>query len=437
MANIIKPIIKAATKKRGRPKVDKRKGRGKRAAQSKARQQAYQQRQTEAAEKAGTTKAGLARERMIDKKISEIRNKDISGNVKTNAIAEVKETKGKISVADAIKKAENAAPRVKKVMSRARKETAKLRSRGAFKGFSEEQMKERRSLIRKALQDMKNEGKERVTIMDRTLSLTPEGEKLLKTRGGTQKIIAASGPTGTKKNQYLYQTMDEQSTVLGKKVDKDTYKQMRLSEKLEYIQKRFAPDFTTTQLKTIMMSKEPGVRIANKPKNKIEGLRNRLKAKGLLPPLGAKTPPKVSGEQKAVQKNIQRTESQINKIRNKDIPVVEQRIDRAQAALKNAKTSEVKNKLRKEITEAQTEKRRLTNIANDLQQNKVSDAKKQATKISSPSSPTRMGTKTATVNKRKGGKVGMYKSGKQIKSKSPRGCGAAMRGYGKAMKGMK
>ena len=437
MANILKPIIKAATKKRGRPKVDKRKGRGKRAAQSKARQQAYQQRQAEAAEKAGTTKAGLARDRMIDKKISEIRNKDISGNVKTNAIAEVKETKGKISVADAIKKAENAAPRVKKVMSRARKETAKLRSRGAFKGFSEEQMKERRSLIRKALQDMKNEGKERVTIMDRTLSLTPAGEKLLKTRGGAQKIIAASGPTGTKKNQYLYQTMNEQATVKGKKVDKDTYKQMRLSEKLEYIQKRFAPDFTTTQLKTIMMSKEPGIRIANKPNSKIEGLRNRLKAKGLLPPLGAKTPPKVTGEQKAVQKNIQRTESQIKKIRNKDIPAVEQRIERAQDALKTAKTSEAKNKLRKTITEAQTEKRRLTNIANDLQQNKVSDAKKQATKIggSGPGSVKRGLTPPAM--KRKGGKVGMYKSGKQIKSKNPRGCGAAMRGFGKAMKGMK
>ena len=38
--------------------------------------------------------------------------------------------------------------------------------------------------------------------------------------------------------------------------------------------------------------------------------------------------------------------------------------------------------------------------------------------------------------KKAGGKVGTYKSGKQIKRKSsPRGCGAAMRGYGKAMKG--
>ena len=33
-----------------------------------------------------------------------------------------------------------------------------------------------------------------------------------------------------------------------------------------------------------------------------------------------------------------------------------------------------------------------------------------------------------------GGKIGMYKSGKQIKS-GPRGCGVALRGYGKAMKG--
>ena len=39
------------------------------------------------------------------------------------------------------------------------------------------------------------------------------------------------------------------------------------------------------------------------------------------------------------------------------------------------------------------------------------------------------------VGRKAGGKVGMYKAGKQIKSKGPRGCGKALRGYGKAMKG--
>ena len=106
-------------------------------------------------------------------------------------------------------------------------------------------------------------------------------------------------------------------------------------------------------------------------------------------------------------------------------------IDRAQDALKTAKTTEVKNKLRENISKLKKEKERLTNLANNYEKGKVTKAKKTLSKM-----PPQTGSIQSfyTTTKKAGGKVGMYKKGKQIKS-SPRGCGAALRGFGKAMKG--
>ncbi len=430
-------IIKTLVKKKGRPKVDKRKTKAKRKAQSKARQTQFQQREAAKAEAQGTTKTKLAEKRSVERKTKTIRGKDIDASTKNAAIRLV-EDNPKLTADQAIKKAKSESEaRLPKIKSRARSETAKLRAKGAFKDFTEDQMKERKNLIASALREMASEGKERKVIAGRTLSLTPKGEQIIKQKGGIDKILE-------KPKTYLYQTMNESLPPKGalskfegatkaetRQNIKSAFEEMSKPQKLEFIQKRFAPDYTPKQIEDIFYQSKSAADIRGKSKTKIEGLRNRLKDKGLLPPLGETRKGKGTKQGQALVKEIRKIKKEAQNIRDKDIPKVQTQIDRAQDALKTAKTTEVKNKLRENISKLKKEKERLTNLANNYEKGKVTKAKKTLSKM-----PPQTGSTQSfyTTTKKAGGKVGMYKKGKQIKS-GPRGCGVALRGYGKAMKG--
>lgn len=429
-------IIKTLVKKKGRPKVDKRKTKAKRKAQSKARQAKFQQSEAAKAEAQGTTKAKLAEKRSIERKSKTIRGKDIDASTKNAAIRLV-EDNPKLTADQAIKKAKSETQgSLTKVKSRARSETAKLRAKGAFKSFTEDQMKERKNLIASALREMASEGKERKVIAGRTLSLTPKGEQIIKQKGGIDKILE-------KPKTYLYQTMNESLPPKGalskfegatkaetRQNIKSAFEEMSKPQKLEFIQKRFAPDYTPKQIEDIFYQSKSAADIKGKSKTKIEGLRNRLKDKGLLPALGETRKGRGTKQGQALVKEINKIKKEAQNIRDKDIPKVQTQIDRAQDALKTAKTTEVKNKLRENISKLKKEKERLTNLANNYEKGKVTKAKKNISKIQTQ----QLGMTRLTPTKKAGGKVGMYKKGKQIKS-GPRGCGAALRGFGKAMKG--
>jgi len=435
-AAALKAFTKAVTKKKGRPKVDKRKTKAKRKAQSKARQAKFQQSEAAKAEAQGTTKTKLAEKRSIERKAKTIRGKDIDGRTKTLAIRLV-EDNPKLTADQAIKKAKNVdKTKIQKVMSMARKDTARMKRKGLLSGLSKEQLKERQRLVTQKLKEMKNEGKERQVIAGRTLSLTPKGEQIIKQKGGIDKILE-------KPKTYLYQTMNESLPPKGalskfegatkaetRKNIKSAFEEMSKPQKLEFIQKRFAPDYTPKQIEDIFYQSKSAVDIRGKSKTQIEGLRNRLKDKGLLPSLGETRRGRGTKQGQALVKEIRKIKKEAQNIRDKDIPKVQTQIDRAQDAIKTAKTTEVKNKLRKNISKLKKEKERLTNLANNYEKGKVTKAKKTLSKMSPQTGSTQS---FYTTTKKAGGKVGMYKKGKQIKS-GPRGCGAALRGYGKAMK---
>ena len=363
----LKVAAKALAKKKGRPKVDKRKTKGKRKAQSAARQKTFQAKQTEAAEKAGKSKAALAQERAIERKSQTIRGKDIDGSTKTLAIKILEDSKGKLTAAEAITKAKASdKTKIQKVMSMARKDTARMKRKGLLSGLSEEQMKERKRLISQKLKEMKNEGKTKTVISSRTLSLTPEGERIIKQKGGIDKIIAESGPTGTKKNKYLYESANETLPAKGGGIDtkgktgkeasemkREAYQSMTKGEKLEFIRKQFARGYTNSQLADIMYK------------------------------------PKTVSQKKAKASIIQRMKT----AKNQGYPFKTQR-------------------------EKGFDKKSFDDIMKSF------GAGKDTAGI----------VANTPVGRKTGGKVGMYQSGKQIKS-GPRGCGKALRGYGKAMKG--
>jgi|TARA_E500000318_G_scaffold44029_1_gene41648 hypothetical protein len=359
-------IIKTLVKKKGRPKVDKRKTKAKRKAQSKARQAKFQQSEAAKAEAQGTTKTKLAEKRSVERKAETIRGKDIDGRTKTLAIRLV-EDNPKLTADQAIKKAKNVdKTKIQKVMSMARKDTARMKRKGLLSGLSEEQMKERKRLISQKLKEMKNEGKTKTVISSRTLSLTPEGERIIKQKGGIDKIIAESGPTGTKKNKYLYEGANEALPAKGGGIDtkgktgkeaseikREAYQSMTKGEKLEFIRKQFARGYTNSQLADIMYK------------------------------------PKTASQKKAKASIIQRMKT----AKNQGYPFKTQR-------------------------ERGFDKKSFDDIMKSF------GAGKGTAGI----------VANTPVGRKTGGKVGMYKSGKQIKS-GPRGCGVALRGFGKAMKG--
>ena len=86
MAAVIGKALKTLVKKKGRPKVDKRKTKAKRKAQSKARQAKFQQSEAAKAEAQGTTKTKLAEKRSVERKSKTIRGKDIDASTKNAAI---------------------------------------------------------------------------------------------------------------------------------------------------------------------------------------------------------------------------------------------------------------------------------------------------------------------------------------------------------------
>lgn len=434
-------IIKTLVKKKGRPKVDKRKTKAKRKAQSKARQAKFQQSEAAKAEAQGTTKTKLAEKRSVERKAKTIRGKDIDASTKNAAIRLV-EDNPKLTADQAIKKAKSESEaRLPKIKSRARSETAKLRAKGAFKGFTEDQMKERKNLIASALREMASEGKERKVIAGRTLSLTPKGEQIIKQKGGIDKILE-------KPKTYLYQTMNESLPPKGalskyegatkaetRQNIKSAFEEMSKPQKLEFIQKRFAPDYTPKQIEDIFYQSKSAVDIKGKSKTQIEGLRNRLKDKGLLPALGETKPKlkygmKTKEGSKAFSQEVKRLKRQVKQNKEAQKNVAEE-IRRAEAAFYKAKTKEVQNKLRTKISDLKKKQKNINKTADNFFER---FKKENILKNLSKTETQQLGLTRLTPTKKAGGKVGMYKKGKQIKS-GPRGCGAALRGYGKAMKG--
>jgi len=360
-------IIKSLVKK-GRPKVDKRKTRGKRKAQSAARQKTYQEKLGAEAEKAGTSKAAITQGKAFERKAQTIRSKNLDRDIERNAIAILKEDKARMTADTAIAKAKSQSrTKMQKVMSRARKETASMKKKGMLSGLTDAQKKERQRLITQKLKEMKSEGKTKKVFAGRTLSLTPEGERVLKQKGGIDKILEASGPTGTKRNRFLYEGADETLPARGGGIDtkgkkgkearemkREAYKAMSKSEKLEFIRRQFARGYTNKQLDEIMYK------------------------------------PKTDRQKKVKATIIQR--------------------------MRNAKNQGYPFKTKEDISE-----RTYDDIMKSFGIGKSTSG---------------IIANTPAGRKKAGGKVGTYKSGKQIKRKSsPRGCGAAMRGYGKAMKG--
>lgn len=439
-----KAIAKAVAKKRGKPKVDKRKTKAKRKAQSKARQAKFQQSEAKKAEAQGTTKTALSQQRAIDRKSKTIRGKNIDASTKNAAIRILEDSKGKLTADQAIKKAKSESQaRMPQIKSRARSETAKLRAKGAFKGFTEEQMKERRNLIASSLREMAAQGKTRTVNKSRVLSLNPTGEKLIKQKGGIDKIL--ENP-----RRYLYQetgAFDPPEGIMDKfggktkaekrKNMKEAYDEMSKSDKLDFIRKNIAPDYSKEQLNDLMFSPRGGIQIKNKSNTQIEGMRNRLKDMGLLPALGEAKPKlkygmKTKEGSKAVTQEVKRLKRQVKQNKEAQKKVAED-IRRAEDAFDRAKTKEVQNKLRTKISDLKKKQKNINKAADNFAELfKKENILKNLSKIETQ----QLGLQRLTPTKKTGGKVGTYKKGKQIKS-GPRGCGAALRGYGKAMKGKK
>lgn len=383
IAKVFKEGAKSLAKKRGRPKVAKKRGRKPKAVReaSAARQRKYQA----DVKSKGFSSAEQFRQQ---KKIDNVMGSSLSTNEKMQAVSLLKDNK-KLSAADAVKQVTSGG-------------TKRKQQRINLSGLTDAQKKERARLIAQVKKEMAAKGT-KTPIAERTLKLTPQGEKLLNTKAGRDKII--KNP-----KQYMYEGADAKLTP---KIDKEVRKGMKedfadmsQSEKIEYLQKRFAPEMTSRQISDILGQNKS---IMVRPE-KIINIFKKLTRQG-YPFKKQSASQKLAGaESKAMGKEVKRIESQVKKIRSTDIPKVEKRIDTAKENLKRVTNTKRKNEIRQEITKLQNEKRRLSTVANTLERDKTSSAKKQATKIIS--------------TKKTGGKI----------SATPRGIGAAKRGYGKAMK---
>lgn len=394
IAKVIKEGAKALAKKRGRPKVAKKRGRKPKVVReaSAARQRKYQA----DVKSKGFSSAEQFRQQ---KKIDNVMGSSLSTNEKMQAVSLLKDNK-KLSAADAVKQVTSGG-------------TKRKQQRINLSGLTDAQKKERARLIAQVKKEMAAKGT-KTPMPERTLKLTPQGEKLLNTKAGRDKII--NNP-----KQYMYEGADAKLTP---KMDKEVRKGMRedfadmsQTDKIEYLQKRFAPEMTSRQISDILGQNKSMVA---RPE-KIINLFKKLTRQG-YPFKKQSTSQKLAGaESKAMGKEVKRIEGQVSKIRNKEIPSVEKRIDTAKENLKRVTNTKRKNEIRQEITKLQNEKRRLSTVANTLERGKTSSAKKQATKMTSQ----QLGMSRLTpVTKKAGGKI----------SRTPRGCGAAKRGYGKAMK---
>ncbi len=393
VAKVLKEGAKALVKKRGRPKVAKKRGRKPKAVReaSAARQRKYQA----DVKSKGFSSAEQFRQQ---KKIDNVMGSSLSTDEKMQAVSLLKDNK-KLSAADAVKKITSG--------------DTKRKQRINLSGLTDVQKKERARLIAQVKKEMAAKGT-KTPMPERTLKLTPQGEKLLNTKAGRNKII--NNP-----KQYMYEGADAKLTP---KMDKEVRKGMRedfadmsQSDKIEYLQKRFAPEMTSRQISDILGQNKS---MTARPE-KIINIFKKLTRQG-YPFKKQSASQKLAGaESKAMGKEVKRIEGQVSKIRDKEIPSVEKRIDTAKENLKRVTNTKRKNEIRQEITKLENEKRRLSTVANTLERGKTSSAKKQASKTISQ----QLGMSRLTpVTKKAGGKIG----------KTPRGCGAAKRGYGKAMK---
>lgn len=334
-------------------------------------------------------------------------------------------------------------------------------------GLTKEQRTERRNLIEASNIENKlsRRGIDKYVLPSKVLTLTPEGEKLAK-QGKFKELL-------TKRRRYTYERTDAPSTSpdrlaqfeifprgkARREAMANAFNNMGKQEKIEFIKKAEGPKLTATQINEIVGQGGTKFKVVQQSIRKImekakregypttlKGLREAQKKRGKVKPQSRQ---KVTAE---VERQTTKAKKTITSKINSKAAVARSKIGKA--VQEGTMTKTMAQRLNNKI-----ETRRKNNIdraMKNLEAGKAADVEAILKKFPfMGSSPTKIGTTTAPARKA-GGKVvpkkmkgfsklpekvqrkmnpkmaAKYKGGGRIKS--PRGCGAALRGYGKAMK---
>ena len=333
-------------------------------------------------------------------------------------------------------------------------------------GLTKEQRAERTKLIRESrMEDAASKGPQKPMAPARVLTLTPEGEKLAK-QGKMKELL-------TKRRRYTYEKTDAPLTSKDmmaafetvprgkarKEAIADAFNNMSKQEKIDFIKKAVGPKLTATQINEIVGQGGTKFRVVQQSIRKIM---ERAKREGF--------PTTLSGLRKAQKERTklkpqskEKVTQYVEKSTAKAKKTVESKINSKAAVAKNRVLTAVKDgKMTKSAGERfikKIEERRTSNInkaMKNLEAGKAANVDQILKQSPFMGGQTRGMTILTPTRKKKGGKVvpankkgfsmlpekvqkkmspklaAKYKSGGKIGK--PRGCGAAMRGYGKAMK---
>lgn len=301
-------------------------------------------------------------------------------------------------------------------------------------GLTKEQRTERRNLIEASNIENKlsRRGKERDIYPSKVLTLTPEGEKLAK-QGKFKELL-------TKRRRYTYEKTDAPSISpdrlsqfeifprgkARKEAIADAFNNMSKQEKIDFIKKAEGPKLTSTQINEIIGQ---GRTKFNTVQQSIRKIMERAKREGF--------PSTLSGLRKAQKERTklkpqskEKVTQYVEKSTEKAKKTAESKINSKAAVAKNRVLTAVKDgKMTKSAGERFTKKieeRRTSNLnkaMKNLEAGKAANVDQILKQSPFMGGQTRGMTILTPTRKKKGGKVG-----------SPRGCGKALRGYGKAMK---
>lgn len=358
----------------------------------------------------------------------------------------------------------------KKQAEAATKATAPKRVRSRRQDLSsltKEQRAERTKLIRESrMEDAASKRPQKQMMPARVLTLTPEGEKLA-AKGKTKELLRGrrrytyertDAPLTSKDMMAAFETVPRGKAR--KEAIADAFNNMSKSEQIDFIKKAVGPKLTAGQINEIVGQGGTKFRVAQQSIRQImerakregypttlKGLRETQKQRGKVKPQSRE---KVTAE---VERQTTKAKKTITSKINSKAAVARSKIGKA--VQEGTMTKTMAQRLNNKI-----ETRRKNNIEKamkNLEAGKAADVETILKKFPfMGSSPTKIGTTTAPARRKAGGKVvpkkmkgfsklpekvqrkmnptkaAKYKTGGRIKS--PRGCGAALRGYGKAMK---
>ena len=300
-------------------------------------------------------------------------------------------------------------------------------------GFTKEQRAERTKLIRESrMEDAASKKPQKPMAPARVLTLTPEGEKLAK-QGKMKELL-------TKRRRYTYEKTDAPLTSKDmmaafetvprgkarKEAIADAFNNMSKQEKIDFIKKAVGPKLTAGQINEIVGQGATKFRVVQQSIRKIM---ERAKREGF--------PTTLSGLRKAQKERTklkpqskEKVTQYVEKSTEKAKKTAASKINSKAAVAKNRVLTAVKDgKMTKSAGERFTKKieaRRTSNLnkaMKNLESGKAANVDQILKQSPFMGGQTRGMTILTPTRKKKGGKVG-----------SPRGCGKALRGYGKAMK---